>query len=125
VVSLGLCKTDMLCFLYDLTLFYKLSNVIFTAVYFRELFFNNFLFVYAYINFTNSLHEGSVSFSVPFYTVTTLRKPRQSWDQPGHFRSTFEFSRPTENGQRCPINIYFNSLLSDSKLYTAFSLICK
>jgi hypothetical protein len=43
-----------------------------------ELLFNNFLFVYAYCNFTNTLREGAVDFSVRFYTVTNFRKPRHN-----------------------------------------------
>jgi hypothetical protein len=52
--------------------------VIFTAVYFSELYINNFLFVYAYFNLTNNVREGSSDFSVPFYTVTKFRKTSHS-----------------------------------------------
>jgi hypothetical protein len=52
--------------------------VIFTAVYFRELSINNFLFVYAYFNLTNNVREGIVDFSVPFYTVKNFRKTHHS-----------------------------------------------
>jgi hypothetical protein len=52
--------------------------VIFNPLYFRELFFNHFLFVYAYSNFSNSLREGRVDIPVMFYVVTNFRKPRHS-----------------------------------------------
>jgi hypothetical protein len=62
----------------DLTLFCKGSNAIFTAVYFRELFINNVLFVYAYFNLTNNVHEGSVDFSVLSYAAKNFRKTSHS-----------------------------------------------
>jgi hypothetical protein len=60
------------------------GSVIRGPTYFSWLFSNNFPFVYAYSIFTNSLHEGTVDFSVLLYTVTNLGKPCQpdSRDQP-------------------------------------------
>ena len=55
-----------------------MSSVICDYIYFRELFFNNFPFVYAYSNSSNTLSEGKVDFSVMFCTVTNFRKPCQS-----------------------------------------------
>jgi hypothetical protein len=78
VVTQVLCKTGLLCFLNELTLFCKGGNVILTTVYFRELFINNFLFVYAYFNLTNNVREGSADYSVLFYTVTKFRKTSHS-----------------------------------------------
>lgn len=46
-----------------------LSSVICNPIYFSGLCFNNFLFGYAYSNFTDSLCEGRVDFSVLFYIV--------------------------------------------------------
>ena len=52
--------------------FYIASSVIRGPTHFSWLFLNNFPFVYAYNNFTNSLHEGTLDFYVLFYTVTNL-----------------------------------------------------
>jgi hypothetical protein len=60
------------------TLLCKVSGVIRGTIYFSGLFFNNFPFVYACSNFTNSLREGRVESSVLFYVVANLRKPRQT-----------------------------------------------
>jgi hypothetical protein len=74
------CESHSCCVvLYALTLFSKVSNMVFNLLYFREPFFNNFLFLYAYSNFTNSLREGRVDFSLPLYRVTNFRKPRHSY----------------------------------------------
>jgi hypothetical protein len=69
------CASHSCCvFLNALTLFCEVSNVICNRVYLSELLFNNFLFVYAYSNFTNSLREGRVGFSVLLHNVTNFRK---------------------------------------------------
>jgi hypothetical protein len=71
------CATRSCCAVLNaLILLCKASNVICNPLYFRELFFNNFLFVYAYSNFTNILREGRAYFSLRFYAVTNFRKPR-------------------------------------------------
>lgn len=52
-----------------------LSSVICNLICFSGLCFNNFLFVYAYSNFTNGLHEGRVDFSLLIYIITKFCKP--------------------------------------------------
>jgi len=63
-----MCRSQLLCFPQhpDTVLSIVMSN----PIYFNGLFFNNFLFVYAHSNFTSSLCEGRVDFSVLFYIVT-------------------------------------------------------
>jgi len=48
------------------------------TLYISGLNFNDFLFVYAYSNITNSLHERRMDWSVLVYTITNLRKPGQT-----------------------------------------------
>jgi hypothetical protein len=73
------CASHSCCVVVNaLTLVCTVSDVIFNPLYFRELFFNNFLFVYAYSNFTNSLRKARVDFCLLFYRVTNFRKPRYS-----------------------------------------------
>jgi hypothetical protein len=78
VVSLGIRKSQLLCSSQRPDIVFKVSNVIFNPLYFRELYFNNFLFVYSYSTFTNNLREGRLDFPVLFYAVTNFRKTRHS-----------------------------------------------
>jgi hypothetical protein len=86
-----------------LTLLCKVNNVIFNILFFRELLFNNVLFVYANNNLTNRLRERRVGYSVLFYTVTNFRKPCHShvirWEI---FAPRLGTVAPLKHGERCP-----------------------
>ena len=75
VASLGLCQSHLLCFPQRPYSVCKASSVTCNFTYFSGLFFNNFMRVYAYRNFTNSLREGKAYFSVLLCTFTNFRKP--------------------------------------------------
>jgi hypothetical protein len=61
-MSLGMCRPQPL-FIYEaMMLLSKVSGMIYD--YIQELQFHNFLCVYAYRNFNNTLPERSVTFSI-------------------------------------------------------------
>jgi len=99
----------------------------FMTLYISGLYFNDFLFVYAYSSITNSLHEGRMDSPVLVYTVKNLRKP-------GHThvisRSIFAINlgrvAPLKTGWRCPTGILTDlvDIRSYIKVCSEFSLIC-
>lgn len=93
-------------FLITLTLFCKVSSVICEPAFFSGLCFNNFLFVYAYSNCSNSLREGRAEFSVLLYDVTNFSKSR---DQPGHLVPLLRTVSPLKTGNRMVTHWYFDS----------------
>ena len=113
VFSWGVCDCashSCSVFLSAPTIFCKVCSVIIDPIHFSGIFFSNFQFVYAYRNFTDSLHDGRVDFSVLFYIVTNLRKPRQTHvTSRGHYCSTFGYNRPTETWVKMA-HWYFNWL---------------
>jgi hypothetical protein len=122
----GTVEVTVAVFLSTLTLFCKVSSVICDPAYFNELCLNNFLFVYAYSNCSNSSREGRLDFSILFYIVTNFRKSR---DQPGHLCSTCAWSPHWRQVKmtRWPTDIstHLVGLCSYSyiKVYTAYSLM--
>lgn len=89
-------------------LFCKASGVIREPTYFSVLFLNNFPFVYAYSNLPTVCVQEEWGFSLLFYTVTKLSKPRQTHAiGRGPFYSTFGCSSPRETWIKIP-HWYFN-----------------
>jgi hypothetical protein len=94
---LEMCKSQLLFSSTPGHSFCKASSMICDPAYFSGLCFNNFLFVYAYSNCSNSLREGGVEFSVLFYATTNFRKSR---DQPGHLAPLLRAVSPLKPGNR-------------------------